>query len=110
MLSDAIPPPPSLSSHRGLYSDTSDTDVWTGEEDLYLFPCFPPTVSAFQLATGNAALFTLGICDSNKTCVRFVGGPGTLQFVHLPSNFSVFSTTHRSFVKLYFAFAQQIHH
>lgn len=85
-------------------------DARTQEKDLYLFPCFPPTVPAFQLPTGNAAHFSIGKCHSNKTYVSFVGGSETLWSIHLPENLSVFSTTHQSFVKLYFAFAEQIHH
>jgi len=99
-----------LSSYLGLYSDTSDTDVQTQEEDLYPFPCFPPAVSAFQLAAGNTAPFSLGICDSNETCVSFADGSETLQPAHPPKKLPLFSTTHQSFVRLHFAFAQQIHH
>lgn len=99
----------SLSSHLGLYSDTYDTDVRTQEEVLYLSLSFPSTVPASQLATGNTASFNLRVCDSTKTCVTFVGGSETLKSVHLSKILSIFSTMHQSFVKLYFAFAQQIH-
>lgn len=75
-----------LSERLGVQSPTSAKiyisacimDARTQEKDLYLFPCFPPTVPAFQLPTGNAAHFSIEKCDSNKTYVSFVGGSETL--------------------------------
>lgn len=77
---------------------------------LYLSTSFPPTVPTFQLPTGNMTSFSLGICDSTKICVTFVGGSETLLSVHLPKHLSVFSTMHKRFVKLCSALAQKIHH
>lgn len=78
------------------------------EEVFYLSPSFPPTVPAFQLATGSTTSFSLEICDSSKICDTcgwfrdFIICTPTQEFISILNCAS-------NFVKVCFAFAQQIH-